>query len=77
VHVVPIKTAKHLVEVTAQHVKLTRVPLRYPALFVLVLNIGREIVFRKIEVQKMFHIKTNPIALVVSKPSKLHKYLLM
>jgi hypothetical protein len=59
VHVVPIKVVKPIVEVTAQPVKLAKVPLRYPCIICSSSTHRAFNCLRKVEVQNMFQTKPN------------------
>jgi hypothetical protein len=70
-HVVPIKVVESVVKVTAQHVKLTRVPLRYPCIICFNFEHCAHDYPRKIEVQNMFWTKLTTIAIIVTKNHKI------
>jgi hypothetical protein len=72
IHVLyPLKVVKLVVKVIAQHVKLTRVPLRYPCIICFSFEHCAFDYPRKIEVQNMFQTKQTTIVTIITKNHKI------
>ncbi len=65
-----------MAKIIAQHVKLTRVPLRYPCIICFNFEHCAHDYPRKIKIQNMFRIKLITIATIVTKNSKIDNVLI-
>jgi len=69
VPIIPTKVVESMAKIIAQHVKPTKVPLKFLVIFILVMNIVHLIVLKRQKFRKCFELPTTT-TIIVTKLSK-------